>query len=230
MQGQLFSQDFLLRGIALTPPYQAVQQENAVEFAEFLQSLQRIFAARQADSFLNEAQTEQEIIDPVLTALGWGDGIFAQVNLSSKGRSDVPDRLLFASAAAKATAMALLKDDQRYRHGLAITTTTLADFVTAQVLALTYTAHDMAPFARDLGHVDGAGTVLPPFVWDEDERRARMAALDALFFWLYGLGADDAAYILGTFPIVREQDIKAFGSFRTQNDILATLALLPSSQ
>ena len=120
MQGQLFSQDFLLRGIALTPPCQAVQQENAVEFAEFLQSLQRIFAARQADSFLNEAQTEQEIIDPVLTALGWGDGIFAQVNLSSKGRSDVPDRLLFASAAAKATAMALLKVDPRYRHGLAI--------------------------------------------------------------------------------------------------------------
>ena len=103
---------------------------------------------------------------------------------------------------------------------------TVADFVIPQVLALTYTAHDMAPFARDLGYLDAAGKVLPPFVWNHEERRARVAALDALFFWLYGLNADDAACILGTFPIVREQDIKAFGSYRTQNDVLAALALL----
>jgi len=103
---------------------------------------------------------------------------------------------------------------------------TVADFVIPQVLALTYTAHDMAPFARDLGYVDAAGEVLPPFVWNEEERRARLAALDALFFYLYGLNADDAAYMLDTFPIVREQDIKAFGRYRTKEDILAMLALL----
>jgi hypothetical protein len=84
----------------------------------------------------------------------------------------------------------------------------------------------MAPFARDLGYVDSAGQVLPPFVWDIEERRTRLAALDALFFWLYGLGADDAAYILGTFPIVRDQDTKAFGSYRTQDDVLRVLAIL----
>ena len=28
----------------------------------------------------------------------------------------------------------------------------------------------MAPFARDMGHVDAAGDVLPPFVWDEERR------------------------------------------------------------
>ena len=103
---------------------------------------------------------------------------------------------------------------------------TVADFVIPQVLAPTYTAHDMAPFARDLGYLDAAGDVLPPFVWNHEERRARLAALDALFFWLYGLNADDAAYILGTFPIVRDQDIKAFGSYRTGDDILEALALL----
>ena len=102
---------------------------------------------------------------------------------------------------------------------------TVADFVLPQVLALTYTAHDMAPFARDMGFVDAAGDVLPPFVWDEEERRARMAALDALFFYLYGLDASDAAYILDTFPIVREQDMKAFGRYRTKDDILARLSL-----
>ena len=84
----------------------------------------------------------------------------------------------------------------------------------------------MAPFARDLGYVDTAGQVLPPFVWNDEERRARLAALDALFFWLYGLNADDAAYILCTFPIVREPDIKTFGSYRTRDDVLAVLALL----
>ena len=103
---------------------------------------------------------------------------------------------------------------------------TVADFVVPQVLALTYTAHDMAPFARDLGYVDAAGQVLPPFVWNDEERRTRLAALDALFFWLYGINAGDAAYILDTFPIVREQDTKAFGSYRTKADVLERLGLL----
>lgn len=100
---------------------------------------------------------------------------------------------------------------------------TVADFVVPQVLVLTYTAHDMAPFARDMGYVDAQGEVLQPFVWDEEDRRARMASLDALFFHLYGIKAKDAAYILDTFPIVREQDMKQFGRFRTQDDILARL-------
>lgn len=104
---------------------------------------------------------------------------------------------------------------------------TIADFVVPQVLALSYTAHDLAPFARDLGYVDAQGQVLPPFVWNDDDRRRRLAALDALFFWLYGLGADDAAHVLGTFPIVRQQDEAAFGTYRTQDDVLALLRLLP---
>ncbi|MBS0500025.1 MAG: hypothetical protein JSR74_06795 [Proteobacteria bacterium] len=106
---------------------------------------------------------------------------------------------------------------------------TVADFVIPQVLALSYTAHDLAPFARDLGYVDAAGQVLPPIAWNEAERRTRLAALDALFFWLYGLNADDAAYVLGTFPIVREQDQRAFGRWRTRDDVLAALALLQGS-
>ena len=101
----------------------------------------------------------------------------------------------------------------------------VADFVIPQVLALSYTAHDLAPFARDLGFVDEQGQVLPPFTWNDDDRRARMAALDALFFYLYGLGLDDAAYILDTFPIVRQQDMAAFGHYRTKDAVLALLAL-----
>lgn len=105
---------------------------------------------------------------------------------------------------------------------------TVADFVIPQVLALTYTSHDMAPFARDLGYVDTDDKVLPPFIWNDEERRTRLTALDALFFWLYGLNASDAAYILDTFPIVREQDTRAFGSYRTKDDVLAALSVLQS--
>ena len=93
--------------------------------------------------------------------------------------------------------------------------TTARDLVRDHVLRLTYTAHDMAPFARDLGY-DG-----PPFIWNEEERRHLRARLDALYFHLYGLSRADAAYILDTFPIVRRHDKAAFGHYRTKDMILA---------
>ena len=61
--------------------------------------------------------------------------------------------------------------------------------------------------------------MLPLHVWKDEMRQSRVGAL-------YGLNADDAAYVLSTFPIVRDQDIKAFGSYRTRDDVLAALALL----
>jgi len=99
----------------------------------------------------------------------------------------------------------------------------IADFIRDQVLHLSYTAHDLAPFARELGYVHADSRVKPPLVWNDDDRRARLAALDGLFMHLYGLAEDDAAYILDTFPIVRAQDEAAFGRFRTKDDVLAQL-------
>jgi hypothetical protein len=112
----------------------------------------------------------------------------------------------------------------------AIGGTRIADFVRAEVLALSYTAHDLAPFARDLGHVNPDGSVKPPFAWDPDDRAHRMARLDALFFHLYGLDEDDADYVLSTFPIVREQDMKAHGRYRTRDLILGYLARIQAGQ
>jgi hypothetical protein len=89
-----------------------------------------------------------------------------------------------------------------------------ADFVREQVLRLSYTAVDLAPFARDLGHA------APPHRWDDEDRRHRMARLDALFFHLYGLDRDDAEYVLDQFPIVREADERRFGRFRTRDLVL----------
>lgn len=90
----------------------------------------------------------------------------------------------------------------------------LADFIRGEVLRLSYTAHDLAPFARDMGY-DGA-----PFVWDETDRRHRLARLDAIFFNLYGINRDDAAYILDQFPIVREKDEQTHGRYITKELIL----------
>jgi hypothetical protein len=98
--------------------------------------------------------------------------------------------------------------------------TTVANFVKEQVLHLTYTAWDMQPFAKDMGY-DG-----DPFIWDEEDRRHRKAKLDALFFNLYGVGEDDAAYILSTFPIVQKHDEVEFGCYLTRDLILAYMRAL----
>jgi hypothetical protein len=117
MQGQLFTQDFLRHGIRETPPYQAFTEEAA---ADFEQRLRGIFAGLAADTVMNEAQTEQLVIERVLGELGWGGDYLPQVNLSGKRREDVPDILLFADSAAMQRARDEKHDDRRYRHGLAL--------------------------------------------------------------------------------------------------------------
>lgn len=83
-----------------------------------------------------------------------------------------------------------------------------------RVLELTYTAWDLEPFARDVGY-DG-----PPFRWDPERRFLLRAELDAAFFHLYGLSRDDVDYVMDTFPIVRKNDERAHGEYRTKRVIL----------
>ena len=97
---------------------------------------------------------------------------------------------------------------------------TARDIARREVLHLTYTAHDMAPFARDMGY-EGE-----PFRWDEADRRQRRARLDAIYFHLYGLSKDDAAYILSTFPIVAAHDQRDHARFLTRDLILAQMDAL----
>ena len=104
---------------------------------------------------------------------------------------------------------------------------TAGDIVREAVLELTYTAHDMAPFARDMGHVDAGGDVLPPCVWDEERRLFLRAKLDAVFFHLYGVtDRDDARYVYSTFPIVEREETAAYGSYRSRDLCLAWINAL----
>ena len=108
---------------------------------------------------------------------------------------------------------------------------TAAGIVRETVLELTYTAHDMATFARDLGYVDEAGEVLPPFPWDEDRRLQLRAKLDALYFHLYGvIDRDDISYVYSTFPIVEREEKEAHGHYRSRCLCLAWSSALAAGK
>ena len=108
---------------------------------------------------------------------------------------------------------------------------TAGEIVREAVLELTYTAHDMAPFARDLGHVDELGNVRPPFVWDEERRLHLRAKLDAVFFHLYGVtNRDDVRYIYSTFPIVERRETATYDCYRSRDLCLAWMNALAAGE
>lgn len=113
-----------------------------------------------------------------------------------------------------------------------------AEIVREAVLELSYTAHDLAPFARDLGLINVAGDVLPPFVWNEDRRLVLRAKLDALYFILYNVfdpadptrSRDNVRYVYSTFPIVEREEIEKWGSYRSLDLCLAWINALMAGQ
>ncbi|WP_215202394.1 hypothetical protein, partial [Escherichia coli] len=94
-------------------------------------------------------------------------------------------------------------------------------FIVPRVLELTYTAHDLAGWAQDLGY-DG-----PPFAFDLDRRAILRAELDAYYAKLYGLTEEELRYILDpadvlgedypseTFRVLKNKELREFGEYRT---------------
>ena len=106
---------------------------------------------------------------------------------------------------------------------------TAGEIIKEVVLELTYTAHDIAPFARDMRYVNEDGKVKPPFVWDEERRLHLRAKLDAVFFLLYGVtDHDDIRYVFSTFPIVESQETNTYGVYRSRELCLAYMNALES--
>lgn len=104
---------------------------------------------------------------------------------------------------------------------------TAAEVIHEAVLELTYTSHDMAPFAAGMRYVDEAGNVKPPFTWDEGRRLNLRAKLDALLFHLYGIDSrDDVRYIYSTFPILEREEIAEYGHYRSLELCLAWMNAL----
>lgn len=100
------------------------------------------------------------------------------------------------------------------------------DYIVPRVLELIYTAHDLKPFAEDLGFYG------EPFKFDPDRRAILRAELDAYYATLYGLSRDELRYILDpadvmgadypseTFRVLKNNDIKAYGEYRTGRLVL----------
>ncbi len=84
----------------------------------------------------------------------------------------------------------------------------------------------MRPLAHDLCY-DG-----PPFAWDEDRRAQLRAELDAWYARAYGLTRDELRYILDpaevkgadypseTFRVLKTNEIRRFGEYRTARLVL----------
>jgi len=101
--------------------------------------------------------------------------------------------------------------------------TSVCEWLLPRVLELTYTAWDLEAFAVDVGY-DG-----PPFRWDPTRRELLRSELDAAFFLLYGLSRDDTDFVMDTFPIVRKNEEKAHGEYRTKRLILEVYDALAES-
>lgn len=100
------------------------------------------------------------------------------------------------------------------------------NFIVPRVLELTYTAHDLASWARDLGFQGS------PFTFDPDRRAMLRAELDAYYARLYGLTRDELRYILDpadvmgadypseTFRVLKNNEEREFGEYRTRRLVL----------
>ena len=115
-QGSLFSTDFLTGSIARLADWSSIDDATLDAFAARLGNIFTRFPTGQSP---NESQTEDDLIWPILQALGWTDSL-RQQNLSARGREDVPDGVLFQDDAAKAQANRTPEEWRRYGFGLAI--------------------------------------------------------------------------------------------------------------
>jgi hypothetical protein len=100
------------------------------------------------------------------------------------------------------------------------------DFIVPRVLELTYTTYDLKAWASALNH-EGE-----PFPFDPERRAILRAELDAYYAKLYGLMRDDLRYILDpadvmgddypseTFRVLKNNELRAFGEYRTQRLVL----------
>lgn len=100
------------------------------------------------------------------------------------------------------------------------------EYITPRVLELVYTSWDMQPFALDMGY-NGE-----PFIWNPNKRALIRAELDAYYAKLYQLTRDELRYILDpadvygadfpseTFRVLKNNETKQFGEYRTQRLVL----------
>ncbi|CAB4344626.1 MAG: hypothetical protein F2839_07140 [Actinobacteria bacterium] len=108
-------------------------------------------------------------------------------------------------------------------------------FIVERVLKLTFTSSDMSGWASDLGFVG------PPFVFDGAQRAVIQAELDAYFAKLYCLNAAELSFILDpqadqpnypseTFAVLKRNEVREYGEYRTRRLVLEAWDKLEQGQ
>jgi hypothetical protein len=99
-------------------------------------------------------------------------------------------------------------------------------FISPRIASLVVTADDVACFSLDTGNPD----ITPS--WEPNQRAQTQAELDAYYANLYGLSRDELLYILDpsdvmgtdypseTFRVLKNNEIRQFGEYRTQRLVL----------
>ena len=113
--GSLFANDFLCEAISDLDEWKEFTDSESDDLEN---ALREIFEPFPTNGSPNESQTEDDLIWRVLRCLGWESSL-RQQNLSSRGREDVPDGLLFEDETKKAHANGF-PEWKRYEFGLAI--------------------------------------------------------------------------------------------------------------
>ena len=110
------------------------------------------------------------------------------------------------------------------------------DFVVPRILELSYTSHSMRLWAEDLGHVGRT------FAWDENRRALVRAELDAFFALKYSLSRDELRYVLDpatakdadypseTFRVLKTNEERRFGEYRTSRLVLEAFDQLSNTR
>jgi len=93
----------------------------------------------------------------------------------------------------------------------------LRDWVAERVAELTYTAHDLDAWGEDLDFTN------EPYTWDEERRRDLRVDLEALFFSLYGLSADEVAHVFESFWSVKEGEVNEYGGYKLKQQVMDRL-------
>jgi hypothetical protein len=91
---------------------------------------------------------------------------------------------------------------------------TLAEWIKPYVLELSYTSWRLRPYAEEMGD---SGT---PFRWVSERRRMLRADLDAAFLVIYRVDRHGAEHILDSFNVVRHNEERDFGEYRTKRLVL----------
>ena len=88
--------------------------------ASFREALQATVKKVADPARLNEAQTEERIVKPILETLGWNACYWVQERLETKGRANVPDYLLFGTSEDFTRADRKSKAAERYPLATAV--------------------------------------------------------------------------------------------------------------